>query len=155
MPVKQAQTLKRSALVEQLCAAYEQERQSLEAIHDARVRWPGVAAFWNRLNKEFVETKQQLRVLENALKERGGLAGLVMSIPESKGEPLSEMTARQLEVYGALRISALQHFDEGILNLCDMRLGQKTLFAEWIAESLPEAGYMPVPEAAGTPAVLH
>ncbi len=155
MSAKQPRSLKSSALAEQLCAAYEQERQSLEAIHDARLRWPGVAAFWSRLNKEFVETKQQLRILENALKLHGGMAGIIAAAPAEEGETLSGMTARHMSLYSALRITALQHFDEAILDLCDMRLAQKTLFAEWIAESLPEAGYMPATAATGNAASLH
>ena len=155
MPAKKSVTLKRSPIAEQLCAAYEQERQSLEAIHDARLRWPGVAAFWSRLNKEFVETKQQLRILENALKQHGGMAGIVAKLPAAEGEALSAMTARHIELYSALRVTALQHFDESILNLCDMRLAQKELFAEWIAETLPEAGGMPMPATMGEGVVLH
>jgi len=141
----------------QLQDAYMLEKASLAALHGERLRWTGVRHFWSRLNKYFVETKQNIRLLETFMDDDAILETLNRA---EKGEGAGKGEGRGI---AALTNEAAAHYetmiaaapDEDVLGFCEQALVQKQEMAEWMDETLPQFEGAFMPAAAGEGETIH
>jgi len=119
--------------------AHALESATLRALHDQRLRWMGVRPFWSMLNKFFVETKHNIRLLETFLDDEAVLASLRFEDDHDDTADLETLAAAGIAHYEKLMAGAA---DEKMLALCEQVMLQKRDMAEWLEETLPKAALL-------------